>query len=126
NNAPAASIILDGIHVDYQMVTLAKQAMGKRLFFITDAVTDCHIGPYQHVLNGNHYTLPDGTLSGSALTMQQAVINAVQHCGIAKDEALRMASLYPARVIGMENQFGRIAPGHPAPVLIPVLLFNRQ
>jgi N-acetylglucosamine-6-phosphate deacetylase len=117
--APAASIIPDGIHVHYEMVKLAKAAMGERLFFITDAVTECSIGPYQHVLNGDHYTLPDGTLSGSALTLQQGVMNAVRHCGIPLEEALRMTSLYPAKLMGMENRFGKIAPGYPAPALLP-------
>ena len=124
--APAASIIPDGIHVDYQMVKLARQMMSERLFFITDAVTDCHIGPYQHILNGDHYTLPDGTLSGSALTLRQAVINAVQYCNIPLEEAIRMAGLYPAKVLGLENQFNKVAPGYPAPALLPISIFKRQ
>lgn len=118
--APAASIIPDGIHVDYEIVKLAKKQMGERLFFITDAVTECHIGPYQHVLNGDHYTLPEGTLSGSALTQKQGVINAVQHCNIALEEAVQMDSLYPAKVVGVDSEFGRIAPGYAAPAVLPV------
>jgi N-acetylglucosamine-6-phosphate deacetylase len=116
--APAASIIPDGIHVHYEIVKLAKKLMGGRLFFITDAVTDCNIGPYQHQLNGDHYALPDGTLSGSALTMKQAVMNAVQYCNISVDDALRMASMYPAGVIGKGAAFGQIAPGYPAPACL--------
>ncbi|MES2775495.1 MAG: N-acetylglucosamine-6-phosphate deacetylase [Bacteroidota bacterium] len=110
----AASIIPDGIHVDYEAVKIAKQIMGERLFFITDAVTDTSVGPYQHVLNTDHYDLPNGTLSGSALTMLKAVQNAVQHCNISLEEALRMASLYPARVMGLHNSFGKIETGFAA------------
>jgi N-acetylglucosamine-6-phosphate deacetylase len=40
--------------------------------------------------------------------MMKAVKNCVQHCGIDLHEALRMASLYPAKIYGMENEFGLI------------------
>lgn len=53
----------------------------------------------------------NGTLSGSALTMIEAVQNSVEHIGIALDEALRMATLYPARAIGVEQRLGTIEAG---------------
>lgn len=52
-----------------------------------------------------------GTLSGSALTMIDAVRNSVEHAGIALDEAIRMATLYPARAIGVDKQLGSIESG---------------
>lgn len=106
-----ASIIPDGIHVSFETVKLAKKSMGERLFFITDAVTETNIGPYQHIFNHDHYALPEGTLSGSALTMLQGVQNAVKYCGIPLDEALRMASLYPARLMGLNKKLGKIEVG---------------
>ncbi len=53
----------------------------------------------------------NGTLSGSSLTMIEGVRNLVAHCGIALDEVLRMATLYPARAIGVDKHLGSIAPG---------------
>ena len=53
----------------------------------------------------------NGTLSGSSLTMIEGVRNLVEHCGIALDEVLRMATLYPSRAIGVDKQLGSIAPG---------------
>lgn len=106
-----ASIIPDGIHVSFETVKLAKKMMGERLFFITDAVTETTIGPYQHVFNKDHYDLPDATLSGSALTMLQGVQNAVKYCDIPLEEALRMASLYPARLMGLGDKLGKIKVG---------------
>ncbi len=100
HGSASASIIVDGIHVDYQAVRLSKELMGDRLFLITDAVAACNKGVYQHVFNGDHYVMPDGTLSGSALSLLQAVKNCVHHVGIALDEALRMATCYPAKLIG--------------------------
>ncbi len=45
-----ASIIADGQHVNFEVVKMSYQLMKERLFLITDAVTECHIGPYQHQL----------------------------------------------------------------------------
>lgn len=99
-NKPYTSIIADGIHVDFPMIGLAKRELGDKLFLITDAVAESKTGVYQHVLNGNHYSMPDGTLSGSNLTMLKAVQNCVNYAGIPLTEAINMATLYPARLIG--------------------------
>lgn len=114
----SASIIADGIHCDWAAVRIAKQIMGERLFFITDAVTEDLSGEYQFRLAGDHFTDENGVLSGSALTMMQAVQNAVQHAGISLSEALRMASTYPARVMDQAQRLGRIAPGFAASLVL--------
>ncbi len=100
-----ASIIPDGHHVDYAAIRIAKKAMQERLFVITDAVTETGSGFYQHTLVGDKYE-SGGILSGSALTMNKATKNLVDHCCIELDEALRMCSLYPARVMGMDDRLG--------------------
>ncbi|QQT27411.1 N-acetylglucosamine-6-phosphate deacetylase [Sphingobacterium spiritivorum] len=118
NHARAcASIILDGIHVNYEAAKVAKRQMGERLFMITDAVAKCDKGIYKHILNVDHYVLPDGTLSGSALTMLQAVKNAVLQVEIPLEEALRMATLYPANLIG-RTDLGRIEAGATANIIV--------
>jgi N-acetylglucosamine-6-phosphate deacetylase len=112
-----ASIIADGIHVDYSTVVLSKKLLGEKLFLITDAVEESSVGPYLHVKGEDRFTLPDGTLSGSKLTLLQAVKNCVQHCGIPLDEALRMASTYPANLLGAKD-LGRFEPGAKANLLL--------
>jgi N-acetylglucosamine-6-phosphate deacetylase len=112
-----ASIIADGHHVDYPVIALAKKIMGNRLLLITDAVTVNNSGLYQHQLKGDKYVMPDGTLSGSALTMLKAVQNCINHVGISQEEALRMASLYPARALKLDHKFGRISKGYAAELL---------
>lgn len=111
-----ASIIVDGIHVDFASVRIAHKIMGDRLFFITDAVTEDTRGEYKFSFNPITQRFEDesGTLSGSSLTLMQAVANAVEHVGIPLEEALRMASLYPAQIIGKDHQLGRIAAGYEA------------
>lgn len=103
----ASSIIPDGHHVDYAAIKVAKKMMGERLFVITDSVTETSTGFYQHVFEGDKYT-SNGILSGSALTMGKAVYNLVHHVGIPLPEALRMCSLYPARVMGMSDELGLV------------------
>ena len=114
-----ASVIADGYHTHYAAICVAKKNMQQRLFAITDAVTTTNKGYYQHQPEGDKYTA-DGILSGSALTMYKALQNLVNHVGMELAEALRMCSLYPAQVMQMGDQLGRIAKGYKAKmVLLP-------
>ncbi|WP_207511242.1 N-acetylglucosamine-6-phosphate deacetylase [Longitalea luteola] len=112
-----SSIVCDGVHVDYAAVRIAKKIMHQRLFFITDAVAETTTGEYQHLFRGDRYVLPDGTLSGSALTMLQCVKNAVAHAGIELEEALRMASAYPAKLL-TGKKLGRIEKSYRADFVV--------
>lgn len=114
-------IIVDGLHVDYANVRNAKRIKGDKLCLVTDATAPAGADIEQFIFAGKtiYYRNglcvdENGTLSGSALTMIEGVRNLVEHCGIALDEALRMATLYPARAIGVASQLGAIAPGHVA------------
>lgn len=118
NESVKSSIVADGIHVDFVSLRISKKIMGKRLFYITDAVTEASKGNNRHVLKGDHYTLPDGTLSGSALSMIQSVKNGVLHAGIPLDESLRMASTYPAQLLQNSVPLGKIAKGYRADFVI--------
>jgi N-acetylglucosamine-6-phosphate deacetylase len=112
-------IIADGHHVHPAALSnalRAKRGPG-RLFLVTDAMpTAGHDGDVFH-LNGRKVTrrggvltLEDGTLAGSDLTMEAAVRFAVANLDVSLEEALRMASLYPATFLGLEDR-GRIAAG---------------
>ncbi len=105
-----ASIIADGIHVDYNTLMISKRIMKERLFLITDAVEENKEGAYIHVKKEDRFTLPDGTLSGSKLTLLKAVKNCVEHAEIPLDDALRMASTYPAQVMNLSDR-GKIEVG---------------
>ncbi len=118
------SIVPDGIHVDFAVLNISKKIMKERLFIITDAVAETTIGEYQHIFKGDRYTLPDGTLSGSALTMIKGVKNLVEQAGVDLNEALRMASLYPAKVIGKSNELGKIKKGYHAEFVVFDKAFN--
>lgn len=117
HNTVMASIIPDGHHVDFTAVRIAKQIMKERLFVITDAVTETNTGYYPHHLEEDKYEA-SGILSGSALTMNIAVKNLVEHAGIDLGEALRMCSLYPARVIKLDRTFGKIKQGYATSMVV--------
>lgn len=109
-NHPTAmcSLVADGYHVDFNAIKIAKKIMGERLFCITDAVTTTSSGPYQHYLSGDKYE-SNGILSGSALTQLQSVNNLIEKVGLSFEEAFKMCSLYPARVMQLKHMTGTIA-----------------
>ncbi len=113
------SLIVDGHHVDPATARIAIRAKaGGRMMLITDAMPTVGSanksfelgGVVIHVEDGR-CALADGTLAGSDLDMASAVRNSVNMLGLPLEEALRMASLYPAEFLGMADQRGRIAPG---------------
>jgi len=114
-------IIADGLHVNYANVRMAKRLKGERLILVTDATAPAGAAIDKFIFAGKTIYYRNGlcvdehgTLSGSALTMIEAVQNSVEYCGIALDEALRMATLYPARAMGVEKQLGTVAAGKAA------------
>ncbi|HTM97935.1 MAG TPA: N-acetylglucosamine-6-phosphate deacetylase, partial [Pedobacter sp.] len=119
-NHPKAmsSVIVDGHHVDFEVVKMAAKLMKERLFLITDAVTACDLGPYQHHAVDGKFVMPDGTLSGSSLTMLQAIKNCVDYCDISLTDAINMATLYPAKLINKEKEIGSIAIGAEANMIV--------
>ena len=112
------SVVADGHHVDFAVIRISKAVLKERIFLITDAVAENLEGAYSHRLDGDKYVIADGTLSGSALTMLQAVKNCVEKVGIPLEEALRMASLYPARVVGLDKHLGKIEVGFKADFIV--------
>lgn len=111
-------IIADGLHVHYANIRNAKRIKGDKLILVTDATAPAGATIDRFIFAGKTIYYRDGlcvdengTLSGSALTMIEAVANSVEHAGIALDEALRMATLYPARAMGIENKLGSVEAG---------------
>jgi len=111
-------IIADGLHVHYANVRNAKRIKGNKLVLVTDATAPAGASIDKFIFAGKTIYYRDGlcvdengTLSGSALTMIEAVQNSVEHCGIALDEALRMATLYPAQAMGVAKQLGSVEAG---------------
>jgi N-acetylglucosamine-6-phosphate deacetylase len=111
-------IISDGVHVHEAALRLAYRAKGSEgLVLVTDAMEAAGMAPGDYELGGRKVhlengavRLPDGTLAGSALTMDEAVRNATGFLGVSLTEAVRMASEVPASALNLEDK-GRIAAG---------------
>ena len=115
-----AGLIADGIHVNPATIRVAiraKQGAG-RLFLVTDAMAPLGTDMKEFTLDGRRIlrrdgrlTLSDGTLAGADLDMISAVRFMVNEINLDIDEALRMASLYPAQLLKREGEIGSLVTG---------------
>jgi N-acetylglucosamine-6-phosphate deacetylase len=113
-----AGLIVDGLHVDPVSVRAAFAAKGADgIALVTDAMPTVGSATDSFELTGRTVTLSDGrlqtvegTLAGAHLDLASAVRNAVTLCGIPLEDALRAASLTPARFLGLENERGALVP----------------
>ncbi|MBZ9656789.1 N-acetylglucosamine-6-phosphate deacetylase [Phyllobacterium lublinensis] len=122
----SAGLIADGYHVDkasMQIALRAKQGPSK-IFLVTDAMSTIGTDITSFTLNGRkitraggRLTLEDGTLAGADLDMISAVRFVHRELGLPLDEALRMASLYPAASIRIDHHYGRLIPGYVANIV---------
>ncbi len=114
-----AGLIVDGIHVDPVSVRAAFAAKGcERIALVTDAMPTVGTSLERFALMGRTVTLAGGrlsteagTLAGAHLDMAGAVRNAVRLAQVSLEDALRAASLTPARFLGVENARGVLVPG---------------
>jgi N-acetylglucosamine-6-phosphate deacetylase len=114
-----AGLIVDGIHVDPISVRVAFAAKGfDRIALVTDAMPTVGTSLDRFELVGQTITLADGrltteggALAGAHLDMASAVRNAVRLAHVPLKDALRAASLTPARFLGLDNERGSLVPG---------------
>jgi N-acetylglucosamine-6-phosphate deacetylase len=110
-------LIADLAHVGPDVCRLVFNAAGHRVALVTDAVAAAGMPPGRYQLGGADVLLtedgvprsPEGTIAGSALTLDRAVRNIVS-VGVDVADALASATIVPAEVIG-ESGLGRLAPG---------------
>ena len=111
-------VIVDNHHVHAATLKIAIAAKPKgSIILVTDAmppvggVLDSFVFGGERIACRNGRCANDRTLAGSCLDMATAVRNTVHHLGVDLAEACRMASLYPARALGLDHQLGQVAPG---------------
>ena len=121
-----AGIIADGFHVNKTSINLALRAKSApgALFLVSDSMSTIGSDQKQFFLNDRLITrsqgkllLEDGTLAGADIHLADAVKYMANEVGISQDDAIRMASLIPARVLGMEHEIGCLAPNTQADFL---------
>jgi len=108
-----AGLIADGAHVHPDLVRLAFRVKGPgRIALVTDAVgwRAGSAGAMEVHFDGVVPRLADGTIAGSALTLDRAVANAIAWRAADLVGAVRAASTTPADLMGRRD-LGRLAPG---------------
>ncbi|MFL5624695.1 MAG: N-acetylglucosamine-6-phosphate deacetylase [Ktedonobacteraceae bacterium] len=119
-------MIADGIHLHPAILKLIFACRGPRdVALITDAVAAAGLpdGEYQFInrkvrVADGSVRLANGTLAGSALTLDRAVRNVVALAGMKWADAIRMATLTPAEITGVAARKGKIAPGMDADLVV--------
>jgi N-acetylglucosamine-6-phosphate deacetylase len=115
-----APIIVDGIHCSYEAARIAYKIKKEKLVLISDALfvgrkkEYFEWGGFNATLKNGEYRNSEGNLAGAAIAMADAVHNAVFNVGIPLEEAVKMATIRPAKAIAMDDKIGRIRKGFPA------------
>ena len=120
NDTTNCGIIVDGFHMEFPAVEIAKKILKERLYLVTDAVSPAGTTDMKEFMfEGNRVLYengkcisPSGTLGGSALVMSEGVKNLVEHVNVTQEEALRMATSYPAKAVSVNDRYGYIREGY--------------
>lgn len=112
-----AELIADGVHVDEAAMKLLLNAKPGGVILVSDGTAATgmpdgkyRLGNFDVQVTGGVVRNSEGKLAGSALTLDRALRNIVA-LGTPLDEAVRMLTLYPARLLGVESRKGTIAAG---------------
>jgi N-acetylglucosamine-6-phosphate deacetylase len=120
-----AELIADGVHVDEGAMKLLLQAKGaERVTLVSDGIAATGMPDGKYSLGGIEVTVSggvcrngEGKLAGSTLTLDRALRNIVA-LGIPRASAVRMLTLNPASLLGLEFKKGALRPGADADVLL--------
>ena len=122
-----AEVICDGHHVPAGMLRLLIQAKGvQRVALTTDAISAAGCGPGRYSLMGLDVVVEgcvaklagQEVLAGGVATMNAALRTAVELAGVTVEEAVKMATLVPARIHGLDRECGMLSPGMAGDVVI--------
>ncbi len=119
-------LIADGVHVHPAVMRLLLKIKGPSgILLITDAVRASGMPDGEYAFTGKtvrveqgEARLPNGALAGSTATMERCVRVMVEQAGAGLADAVRMATLNPARVLGFERRKGVLAVGMDADVVV--------
>ncbi len=119
-------IIPDGIHLHPAIVELVWAVKGsERLTLVTDAMAAFGMPPGHYQIDHREVTvteidarLPDRTLAGSVISLDEALRNFIAFTQSPLSEVLKTITLTPATLLGMDDQRGQIVPGYIADLVL--------
>ncbi|HEX6290092.1 MAG TPA: N-acetylglucosamine-6-phosphate deacetylase [Herpetosiphonaceae bacterium] len=119
-------LIADGVHVHPAALRIMLRALGpERAIVVTDALSCAGLPDAEFTFGGQPARvidgvarLSDGTITGSVLTMDQALRNLVERVDVPLPAAVGMLTLNPARSAGVTQRKGRLQPGYDADLAI--------
>lgn len=133
DSASFVEIIADGILVHPACFEILYKIVGPdRIVLITDALKPTGtntVGPFKFsgrslLVNKDHCVLPDGTIWGSVLTMNNALKNFYNNTSCSLAEAIKMSSLNPAKLLGLHHRKGSLKKGKDADIILIDKDFN--
>ncbi|OAT33085.1 N-acetylgalactosamine-6-phosphate deacetylase [Buttiauxella ferragutiae ATCC 51602] len=111
-------LIADGHHVHPAVMNICCHCAKSQIVLITDAMSAAGMPDGDYSICGHPVTMQNGIvrtgsggLAGSTLSLDAAVRNLVNSAGVAAEDAIHMASLHPAKMLGLENSLGSLAVG---------------
>ncbi len=122
----SVELIADDLHVHPGLYSLLYKTLGREgLILVSDSMRAAGLGDGLYELGGQKVwveggaaRLADGTLAGSVVTLNQAVINFQRATGCSLAEAIGLATRNPARLLGLEQKIGDLAVGMDADIVI--------
>ncbi len=120
-------LIGDGWHIGDVLMRLAVKTKGvDRVCLVTDAMTAAGMPPGRYFVGGVEAVVEDGiarlpdnsAYASSVTTLDVCVRNAMERMGLSLQDAVRMATLTPATIIGADGRKGSLAPGKDADVTV--------
>lgn len=121
-------LICDNVHIHPAVVRSTFKLFGEdHVILISDSMMACGLPDGEYSLGGQAVTVRGrlatlteqaGTIAGSATNLMDCMRRAVQEMGIPLETAVKAASHNPARSIGIDKDYGDIAPGKYANVLL--------
>jgi N-acetylglucosamine-6-phosphate deacetylase len=119
-------LVLDGLHVEQSVAAIAFAAAPGRIALISDAMAAAGAADGSYRLGTLDVTVASGiamvagteTIAGSTLTLDTALILAIDALGLSRSEAVAALTATPARILGLAERFGLLAPGYAADVVV--------
>ncbi|CAM3124493.1 N-acetylglucosamine-6-phosphate deacetylase [Streptobacillus ratti] len=113
-------IIVDGLHASFPSIRVVKEVMKSNMYLVTDAVSPMGTDMKEFIFeghlvrheNGKCWDPKTGSLGGSALDMITGIKNLIKEVKISEEEALRMATSYPAKAVQVDDRYGYVKEGY--------------